>query len=304
MKKIKLAQMNPEQVADEIGNFIVNRILTIPDFTGGVIGLSGGVDSTVTAALAKRSFDKSNLKSERKLELIGYLLPSLTNSPADAEDGKKVAERLGINYKTINIQPVVEAYRNTNPETLNSKFHKGNLMAEIRATILHQKAAIEKKLVLGTGNKDEDFCVGYYTLFGDGAVHMSPIGNLSKRLVKNMARYLGFNDLADRTPTAGLEPGQTDFKDLGYKYETAELVMNGFEQGLNLEEILKDDLFVLSSTKDLEEYEKVYEKEKFQNPREIVLDIVKRNKIAIAKSGIVHPPTPEITLNYDMGGGL
>lgn len=302
MRKIKLAQINPEQVSEEIGSFITNSILAIPDFTGGVVGLSGGVDSTLTATLAKRAFDKHNLDGERKLELIGYLLPSSINAPADTEDGKKVAERLGINYETVNIQPVVEAYQSTNPATFNSKFHKGNLMAEIRATILHQKAATEKKLVLGTGNWDEDFCVGYYTLFGDGAVHISPIGNLPKRLVREMARYLGFGDLANRISSAGLEPGQTDFKDLGYKYETAEIVMNGFEQGLGLEEILTDDLFVSSSIEDLNKYARIYGKAKFQNPREIVLDIVRRNEVAKVKARIVHPPTSQITLNYILEG--
>jgi len=299
MRKIKLARMNPEKVAEEIGSFIANSIIAVPDFTGGIIGLSGGVDSTITAALAKRGFDKYNSDNKRKLELIGYILPSSTNSPLDAEDGKNVAERLGINYERIDIQPVVEAYRITNPETFNSKYDKGNLMAEIRATILHQKAATEKKLVLGTGNRDEDFSVGYYTLFGDGAVHISPIGNLLKRLVKEMARYLGFGDLADRIPTAGLEPGQTDFKDLGYKYETVELVINGFEQGLRLEEILLDDLFISSSAKDLQEYTKIYGTNKFQNPKEIILDVIKRNEVAKIKAGIVHPPAAQIRLDYN-----
>lgn len=298
MKRIKLAEINPEQATREIGRFIVDSILTIPDFTGGVIGLSGGVDSTVTATLAKKAFDKHNLNSDRKLNLTGYILPSTTNSPADAEDGKKVAERLGITYEVLDIQPVVEAYRFTNSATFNSKLHKGNMMAEIRAIILHQKAATERKLVLGTGNRDEDFCVGYYTLFGDGAVHISPIGNLSKRLVKKMAEYLGFGDLANRIPTAGLEPGQTDFKDLGYKYETAEIVMNGFEQELDLKEILTDASFVSSSTKDIEEYTRLYGKSKFENPRKIALDIIRRNEIAKAKARIVHPPAAPVTLNY------
>ena len=69
--------------------------------------------------------------------------------------------------------------------------------------------------VIGTGNRDEDYGVGYYTLFGGGAVHLSPIGNLPKRMVREMAAYLGFDDLAERVSTAGLEPGQTCFKDLG-----------------------------------------------------------------------------------------
>ncbi len=298
MKRIKLARMNPEQVADEIGDFIIHEISSI-GYTGGVIGLSGGVDSTTTAALAKRAFDKNNLQNEKKLELIGYILPSSTNSPADAEDGKRVAERLGIEYRIIDIQPFVESCRIIIPNTFNSNFHKGNLMSEIRALVLRREAATEKKLVIGTGNKDEDFGVGYYTLFGDGAVHFSPIGNLSKRLVKDMARYQGFADLANRVPTAGLEPGQTDFKDLGYRYETEELVMNGIEQGLYLEEILNDPSFISFSVEDLQEYEKTFGEKKFHNSREIIFDIKKRNEVANAKAGIVHPPKANVTLSYE-----
>jgi NAD+ synthase len=299
MKKIKLPEMNPEKVANQIGDFIIEQIVSI-GYTGAVIGLSGGVDSTVTAALAKRAFDIYNLKNEKKLELIGYMLPSKTNLIEDTADGKKFADRLKIKYQIIDIQPVVEAYKNTNPETFETNYNKGNLMSEIRATILHQKAATEKKLVLGTGNKDEDFCVGYYTLFGDGAVHLSPIEPLSKRLVKQMAVYLGFEDLSQRIPSAGLEPGQTDFKDLGYKYETAEIIMEGFAQGLTESEILKEECFIKNAKDDLKEYYEKYKIKKFEEPSQIINDVVRRNKIAIAKSKIVHPPTPTIKFEEEL----
>jgi NAD+ synthase len=299
MRKINLARINCEKASEEIGNFIIENVLAIPGFTGGVVGLSGGVDSTLTAILAKKAFDKNNIVNERKLSLTGYILPSSVNSSNDAEDGKFVAEKLGIKYELINIQPVVDAYKITNPQTFESNYHRGNLMSEIRAVILHQKAAMEKKLVLGTGNRDEDFCVGYYTLFGDGAVHLSPIGNLPKRLVKEMAKYFGFEKLANKTPTAGLEPGQTDFRDLGYRYETAEAVINGIEQGLNLEEILKDDLFIDLSNEDLKNYFAIYQKHKFLGSQKIIEDIISRNKIARAKSEIVHPPSANISLYYE-----
>ena len=84
--------MNSEQVADEIGNFVVEQINKINAY-GGVIGLSGGVDSTVTAALVKKAFD--NYK-ERELELTGYVLPSKINNPKDTQDGIDIAEKLGI----------------------------------------------------------------------------------------------------------------------------------------------------------------------------------------------------------------
>lgn len=298
MKRIKLAKMNPELVAEEIGNFIVKSITSI-NFKGGVIGLSGGIDSTATAALAKKAFDKHNLNAKNKLELIGYIMPSLINNPEDTKDAIKVAEKLKIKYEIIDIQPIIESYKKTNIDTFKFDYHKGNLMAEIRAVILHQKAATEKKLVIGTGNKDEDFGVGYYTLFGDGAVHISPIGNLPKRLVKELAIYLGFKDLSNKIPTAGLEPGQTDFKDLGYDYELVELVTNGISQGLTFEEIINENQVKKLAEDNIKRYSSMYKKKKFPDVNSIVKDIIKRNNIAKAKSEILHPPTARITLTYN-----
>ena len=195
--------MEPKQVADEIGDFILRKVLEMKK-TGGVVGLSGGVDSTCVAALAKRAFDRHNAKHpNHPLEVVGYILPSNTNHPKDAEDGLKVATRLGIRHEVQSIEAIVEAFKTTNPEALGHKYHRGNLTSEIRAVVLHTKAATENKAVIGTGNKDEDYGVAYYTLFGDGAVHMSPIGNLPKRLVREMAAYLGFDDLSGRVSTAG-----------------------------------------------------------------------------------------------------
>jgi NAD+ synthase len=296
MRKIKIAKMDPEKVAKQIGNFVIKEILE-EGRNGAILGLSGGVDSTATAAIVKRAFDEYNLINENKLELVGLLLPSKTNSPKDEEDGKKVAERLGIRYEKISIQPIVDAYSSIDDKTMKEKFHKGNLMSEIRALILHRKSAIENKILVGTGNHDEDLGVGYYTLFGDGAVRCSPIGMLPKRLVRDMARYLGFADLADRVSTPGLEEGQTAFKDLGYKYEIiVELVSYGLEQGFSEEEILQNECVLMEANLNILEYRKVFGINKFQNAQELIRDILKRNKMAKGKARILSPPIAQIDL--------
>lgn len=296
-RKILLAEMNPKLVADEIGNFLIEQ-MKMRNTTGGIIGLSGGVDSTCTAALAKRAVDNYNKVNNDKLEIVGYILPSKTNAKADEEDGEKVARRLNIRYEKQNIEPIVEAFGYTNKEAVENKFHKGNLMSRIRANVLHTKAATENKLVLGTGNKDEDFGIGYYTLFGDGAVHIAPIGALPKRLVREMAAYLGFADLANRIPTAGLEPGQTDFKDLGYDYDLAEVVIEGLHQGFTKDELANHTQVKKLVDKQIQIYEKMYGQKKFNTAYEIVNDIDKRHKIAYAKGQLIQPPIPKITLEY------
>jgi len=309
-RRIKLATMNPELVTTQIGNFIIKQIVQM-GYNGGVLGLSGGVDSTSVGALANYAFTRYNALSigerikqfnavnpRQNLELTGFMLPSNTNNPKDTEDGEKVAKRLAIDYGIINIELVVEAYKLTNPETFNRNFTKGNLMSEIRATILHAKAGALTRLVLGTGNRDEDFGVGYYTLFGDGAVHMSPIGALPKRLVRDLARYLGFADLADRIPTAGLEPGQTDFGDLGYKYEMVELVSEGVLQKFSPSKIFMHPQVRDMAHENILLYEKTFGKQKFTNEDDMLNDIFKRRRIAEDKAKLVSPPIAPVTLTY------
>ncbi|MFH1585892.1 MAG: NAD(+) synthase [archaeon] len=300
MKKIKLPEIDAGIVIEEISTFIIDQI-TASDRTGGVIGLSGGVDSSTTSALAKRAFDiyNAHLFKKNNLELVGYILPSNTNNPDDEKDAIELAEKLGIIYEILEIDRIVDAFKETNPQTFRSNYNKGNLMSEVRAVILHAKAASENKLVIGTGNHDEDFGIGYYTLYGDGAVHISPIGNLSKRNVRKLAHKLSLGHIADRVPTAGLEFGQTDFKDLGYGYNLVEIVYEGFKQGFSLEELALHPQIVPLAERQLQVYESEFGNKKFSDVDQLIKDIYWRNRIAKAKAEILHPPAAKITARYE-----
>ncbi|MFH1589813.1 MAG: NAD(+) synthase [archaeon] len=296
--KIIIPEIDVVQVQREIEDFIIDTIINAGS-TGGVIGLSGGVDSTTTAALAKSAFDRYNENNDNKLTLEGYILPSKINSPDDAKDGVAVARTLGINYQVLSIDQQIESYKITNPESISNKFHKGNLTSRIRANILHSKAAFGNKLVIGTGNKDEDFSLGYYTLFGDGAVHLSPIGNLSKRFVRQIAEHYGFENIANREPTAGLEAGQTDFKDLGYSYFFVEMLSEALKQGFKYKNIVASPQLNDVYKNDSNNYTKQYDKQKFKTIEDAIEDIYHRHESAMFKADIVHPPMAPVTLIYD-----
>ncbi len=296
MKRIKLARMDCKAVSREIGDFVVGQV-QLTQTTGCVVGLSGGVDSSTTAALIQLAFERH---SSEKFELVGYVLPSSLNQPDDIQDAEELARHLGIRCETHSIERPVEAFRATNPEAFESIFHKGNMISRVRANVLSTKAATENKLVAGTGNKDEDFGIGYYTLFGDGAVHLSPIGGLPKRLVREMAEFLGLGGhIVNRVPTAGLEPGQSDFKDLGYDYDVVELVTEGYVQGFTCTELSRHEQVVPVVEMQLVHYRNVFGAPKFTRVHQVVEDVLRRHEIAKGKMKIIHPPSPVISLNYE-----
>ena len=302
MRSIKLATMDCKQVCKEIGDFVIDVVQQAAS-SGCVIGLSGGVDSSTAATLIKNGFDRYNAEraaDEQALELVGYILPSSINVAVDETDAVSVAKHLGLRYEIHSIEALVESFKSTNPEAFDNKFHKGNMISRIRANVLSTKAATENKTLSGTGNRDEDFGIGYYTLFGDGAVHFSPIAGLPKRLVREMASFLGLDkQVVQREPTAGLEPGQSDFKDLGYDYDVVEIVTEGLSQGFSREELIKHPQLVPLAERQIQRHKDICGNAKFDSVKAVVDDVLKRHQMAKEKIKIIHPPTPKITLTYD-----
>ncbi|HEY3568504.1 MAG TPA: NAD+ synthase [Thermoanaerobaculia bacterium] len=195
---------------------------------GVVVGLSGGIDSSLSAALAARA-----LGPER---VHGFLLPYRTSSPESERDARAVAEHLGIPHRVIDISPMVDAYFAIEPDAPADR--RGNKMARERMTILFDQAKKLDALVLGTSNKTE-ILLGYSTVFGDNASSLNPLGDLYKHQIWQLSRHLGLPaEVIDKAPSADLWPGQTDEGELGFSYETADEVLYLlFDLGLRPEEV-------------------------------------------------------------------
>lgn len=197
---------------------------------GVVVGLSGGVDSSLSAALAARA-----LGPER---VHGFLLPYRTSNPASEQDARAVAEHLGVPHRKIDISPMVDAYFAL--ETDADPARRGNKMARERMTILFDQAKKLNALVLGTSNKTE-ILLGYSTVFGDNASSLNPLGDLYKAQVWQLSREVGLpSHVIDKAPSADLWPGQTDEGDLGVDYGTADEVLHLlFDEGLRPDEVIE-----------------------------------------------------------------
>jgi NAD+ synthase len=177
-------------------------------FHRGVVGLSGGVDSAVSASLTAEALGKENT--------IAVLMPYHSSNPKSLEDAKSVIDKLQIRSEVIDISAMVDAYCETRKVT--DKVRRGNVMARMRMIALYDVSARESALVIGTSNKTE-IMVGYGTLFGDTASAINPIGDLYKTQVWQLASELGVpKSIIEKTPTADLWEGQSDEEELGCTY--------------------------------------------------------------------------------------
>ncbi|MDX1534041.1 MAG: NAD+ synthase [Thermoplasmata archaeon] len=196
---------------------------------GFVLGMSGGLDSSVTAKLAAEAIGPERV--------LGLALPLKAGTSEDEEDARGWAEELGIHFRTIGIGPMVDPIVKALAIPTEDKVGLGNAQARTRMIALYQVARTEDRLVIGTGNKSE-VLVGYFTLFGDGGCDFAPIGDLYKTQVREMARYLEVPErILAKVPSAGLWAGQTDEGELGVAYEDLDRVLLGLELEMPEEEI-------------------------------------------------------------------
>ncbi len=184
-------------------------------FRRGVVGLSGGIDSTVVTYLAAAALGPDNV--------LAVTMPYKTSSAATRRDSATVIERLGVRSVDLPITDQVDAYFAMLPDA--TQLRRANKSARERMTILYDQSAEFQALVLGTNNKSE-LLLGYGTQFGDMASAINPIGDLYKRQLYPLAEYLEVPEsICTKEPTGDLWVGQTDAGELGFSYQQVDRLL-------------------------------------------------------------------------------
>jgi NAD+ synthase len=186
-----------------------------------VIGISGGIDSSVTAALCCRA-----VGGER---ILGLTLPTRVTQPSDIRDATEFCRSLRIEHRVICIDPILDAYRSM-PGFVETPYLAGNLMARTRMTMLYYHANRDGRLVCGTSNRTE-YLLGYCTKYGDNAADLQPILHLYKTEIYDIARDLDIPaEIVKKVPSAGLWTGQSDEAEIGLAYPDIDAALRALEQ--------------------------------------------------------------------------
>ncbi len=211
-----LIAIDPDLVTEWLVRFLRDEMLERRSFERAVVGLSGGVDSALTAALCARALGPENVTA--------FLLPYRTSSPESAAHAMLVAESLGIGTRTGDISDAVDGDLEENEPDADPT-RRGNVMARTRMIVLFDQSAKLHALPIGTGNKSERL-LGYFTWHADDSPPINPLGDLFKTQVWTLARHLDLpSEVVDKPATADLIHGQTDEDDLGVSYPEADLIL-------------------------------------------------------------------------------
>ena len=214
--------MKPLEKAQFISNWIKDYVEKMPSKAQSlIIGISGGIDSSVS----------STLSAMTGIKTIVLSMP-IKQKSSQHDLSLKHQEWLVKNFNnveahTLNLDKLFETFENT-LSNFDSELGMANSRARIRMTTLYQVAAAKKGIVVGTGNKVEDFGVGFYTKYGDGGVDISPIADCNKSEVWEIGKSINIlQEIINAVPTDGLwDDGRTDEGQLGLKYEELEEAMN------------------------------------------------------------------------------
>jgi NAD+ synthase len=203
--------MNWQQLADKLVSWIRDRVADAGG-KGAVVGLSGGLDSSVAAVLSHYAFPK---------DMLAVIMPCHSNQE-DLEHARLLASQFSIPTSTVTLDSTYDSLLKVLPDdgaAGGSRLAQANLKARLRMLTLYYLANRLNYLVVGASNRDE-LTLGYFTKYGDGGVDIQPLGNLLKGQVRELAKFLGIpQPIIDRPPSAGLWEGQTDEGELGLSYD-------------------------------------------------------------------------------------
>ena len=223
---------DPTAERERIRAFIDDHVAAA-NADGVVVNMSGGLDSTVTAALAVEA-----LGADR---VYGLILPCNKVGAPHARDAEALADALGIEHDTVHLQPLFAQFGAVAPDRFDlhdEPVRSGNAIARLRMVMAYLAANAMDRLVCGTTNRSERL-LGYVTKHGDGAADLLPLGHLYKTDVRSLADALDVPAfVVEKPPTAGFLPGQRDADDLGASYEVIDAVLRlGVDRGLDAEAI-------------------------------------------------------------------
>jgi NAD+ synthase len=242
-----------------LAGFIRDEI-TKSGMSKAVIGLSGGIDSALSAYLSAEALGAENVLVLR--------MPYETSSPESLEHAELVIEDLNLPNITVPITPMTQPLIEQFPDMSNVR--KGNIMARSRMIILYDQSMAWGGLVMGTSNKTE-FLLGYSTIYGDSGVALHPIADLYKYQVRQLSRAIGVpSPIIDKAPSADLWVGQTDEQELGFTYEDADTVLYLLvDQRYTVEETAEESGF------DVEFVSKIWERVKANHYKRTMPNIAK-----------------------------
>jgi NAD+ synthase len=221
--------IDPKEISTIIKDFIKTYVQS-SGCKGVVIGLSGGIDSAVTAILCRDSLGKKNVNC--------LFLPDESTPDSDFKHYKLIAKKFGLSYEVEDITNVVKEI-SKNCILKPDKYALANVKTRARMILLFEYANMTKNLVCGTSNKSE-MLVGYFTKYGDGGVDIMPLGDLYKTQVWELAKFLKIpKDIISKPPTAGLWKGQFDEQELKLSYKQLDKILNGLEKKIDLDDIAK-----------------------------------------------------------------
>lgn len=225
----------------ELASEFISKHISLSGVKGAVVAVSGGIDSSVTLALAVRSLGSGRVRAVTMPEGDVTLREDIT-------DVMRLTRMLNATCDSIEITPALNAFKSMLPlYDPSDLISNGNIKARVRMTLAYHYANTLRSLVIGSSNKTE-WLTGYFTKYGDGASDLMPIADLFKTQVRQLAKHLGVpNRIIEKAPSARLWPGQSTEGELGIKFEILDLVLHGLEQGMDVHTIA-NELSIEAST--------------------------------------------------------